>query len=578
MPNTKLTPAAGYIRMSGRQQEKSPAEQRAEIAKLATREGCQIVEWFTDEAITGDSSTDTRPGLAALLSAAKVGKFKMVMAWHTNRLSRENPMDAIGFYNQLRKAGVGLHTCCEGSIDLDDFAKQLLLFVNQKANNDFLLEMSAKSLRGRIAAAQRGCHNGGRTIFAMDRGLFDANGKLVRRLQPGERVHQPGHHLRLLPCTDQGKIDAVKYAFERFDTADVSRRQLARELEAKGFPSPDGGWNLCSVTRLLKNPRYAGTSQFGAMAWGKYHEMQGGDIVASAGNRRRRGPRKKSVPDAIAVENAHQGIIPVALFNRVQAKLPKAKGYQPKRKADYPLAGLIYCGHCGQPMYGCGGSMKVKGHEYHYHKYTCSTYCNHNGPSSGCARNPVDARLILRWLTEKLQEIYLGPGRAALVQEIRKQLKAEPKANRRDVARLEKRAAELDKEVSRLVKAIRTLDAAELVEELSLVRAERERVKAELAEAGKRTDAADLDAEAERIADHLWAIGERLGSSDPAILRDVLQQFVYRITCRWETLKRRKRSYNRLIGGKVELWPQTPFSRPSSVIGVVAQSPAGTRP
>ena len=100
MSNTKLIPAAAYIRMSGRQQDKSPAEQRSEITKLATREGSHIVEWFTDEAITGDSSTDARAGLAALLSAAKAGKFKLVLAWHTNRISREDPMDAIGFYNQ----------------------------------------------------------------------------------------------------------------------------------------------------------------------------------------------------------------------------------------------------------------------------------------------------------------------------------------------------------------------------------------------------------------------------------------------------------------------------------------------
>jgi hypothetical protein len=39
--------------MSGRQQDKSPAEQRAEITKLAAREGCSIVAWYTDEAITG---------------------------------------------------------------------------------------------------------------------------------------------------------------------------------------------------------------------------------------------------------------------------------------------------------------------------------------------------------------------------------------------------------------------------------------------------------------------------------------------------------------------------------------------
>jgi DNA invertase Pin-like site-specific DNA recombinase len=100
-----LTAAAGYVRMSGTRQDKSPAGQRAEITKLAAKEGCQIAKehWFTDEAITGDSSTGDRAGLAALLAAAKAGKFKVVLAWHTNRISREDPTDAAVFYNRLRK-------------------------------------------------------------------------------------------------------------------------------------------------------------------------------------------------------------------------------------------------------------------------------------------------------------------------------------------------------------------------------------------------------------------------------------------------------------------------------------------
>jgi DNA invertase Pin-like site-specific DNA recombinase len=565
MPHTKLIPAAGYIRMSGRQQDKSPAEQRAEIAKLADRQGCQVVEWFTDEAITGDSSTDVRPGLAALLSAAKAGKFKVVLAWHTNRLSREDPMDAIVFYNQLRKAGVGLHTCGEGAIDLESFTGQLLLFVQQKGSNDFLIEMSAKTLRGRIANAKAGGHNGGPAIYGMDRGLFDSNARLVRRLQPGEYVRQSGHRVHLLPCTDQAKIDAVKFAFERFDRADIGLRTLARELEAKGFPGPTGeGWTHSNVARLLRNRAYAGTALWGATAWGKYHEARGDDIVPT-GNGKQRGRRRKALDDAICVDGAHQGIVPVALFNRVQAKLPKSKPYQPKRKAPYPLAGLMFCGHCGQPMYGNTLHAKKGDKQYAYHHYICSSYVNNLDAT--CGRHPIDAALVLRWLTQKLQEVYLGPGRDALVQEIRSQLKAEPKANKGDVKRLEKRAADLEKEVGRLVKAIRTLDADELVEELSLVQAERERVKAELAEASKLSGPVALDAEAERIADQLWEVGERLTDSDPAVLREVLQLLVYRVTCRWERIGKTQRR-SRLVGGTVELWPQTL----SSGFGVMAQA------
>ena len=136
--------------------------------------------------------------------------------------------------------------------------------------------------------------------------------------------------------------------------------------------------------------------------------------------------------------------------------------------------------------------------------------------------------------------------------------------------RLQKRAADLEREVSRLVRAIRTLDAAELVEELALVQAERDRVKAEIVQAGRFTDPVDLDSEAERIADGLWEIGEHLNDSDPAVLREVLRQFVSRITCRWETSKSKseKQTRCRLVGGTVELREQTPLS----VCGVVAQA------
>jgi hypothetical protein len=106
------------------------------------------------------------------------------------------------------------------------------------------------------------------------------------------------------------------------------------------------------------------------------------------------------------------------------------------------------------------------------------------------------------------------------------------------------------------------------VEELALVQAERDRVKAEIVQAGRLTDPVDLDAEVGRIADRLWEIGQHLNDSDPAVLREVLRQFVSRITCRWETAQGKTRTRSRLVGGTVQLWEQTPFS----VCGVVAQA------
>lgn len=564
--------AAAYCRMSSAKQgEKSIDEQRAEITKLAAREGFRIVEWYEDKAITGDSTTDERSGLAALLRAAQAGDFRVVLAWHTNRISREDPMDAIVLYNQLRKAGISLHTCGEGAIDLEDFAKQLLLFVTQKGSNDFLSELAAKTLRGRIASVKAGGWGGGPAVYGMDRGLFAHNGKLVRRLQAGEYVKQAGHQVRLLPSTDKVKVEAVRFAFRRFDEADLTYRALALELTAKGYPAPGGTtWRHGNVINLLRTRAYVGTNRWGATASGKYHTTMGGDIATVNGKATN---RHKPEEDVIAVADAWQGIIPVELFGRVQRKLRQRETHPtPSRRAKYPLAGLMVCGHCGQPMYGTTHQVKDRknGRSYRYVQYICSTYGNHGlgGPyNSTCGHFWVDADRVLAWLVHALQEEYLEANRDAMVKEIKSELKRQKKTTSSDLERLRKRADDLDKQVGRLVKAVRTVDAAEVVEELAIVRAERDRIKAELEHAGKATGSTDVDVLAELFANQLHELGEHLNDADPAVLREALHQFISRITCRWDRQAgKTPRVRNRLIEGKVELQPQ-------SVLHVVAGIP-----
>ncbi len=62
----RLARAAGYIRMSSGRQERSPAQQKGEITKLAKAEACKVALWFSDEAITGDSGPEQRPGFRSL--------------------------------------------------------------------------------------------------------------------------------------------------------------------------------------------------------------------------------------------------------------------------------------------------------------------------------------------------------------------------------------------------------------------------------------------------------------------------------------------------------------------------------
>jgi DNA invertase Pin-like site-specific DNA recombinase len=571
--NEAKTGAAAYIRMSGRLQDKSPKEQRAEITKLAAGEGLRVVEWFTDEAITGDSSTDDRPGLAALLAGAKAGKFKVVLAWHTNRISREDPMDAIVFYNQLRKAGVGVHTCQEGAIDLEDFPKQLLLFVNQKASNDYLTELSAKTLRGKIAGAKTGARNGGFAPYGMDRGEFDGSGRLVRRLVPGDRAAKD-NHVRLLPCADGRKLDALRYAFRRADESHLSSRKLAHELQAMGYPAPGlSGWTRNHVQRLLTNCAYAGMGRFGVRAAGVYYQAHGEKIVPCGKTKPKFKGRPKPIEETITVEAAHEPVIPRELFDRVYRKAKPAGGSQRRTENNrYPLSGLLLCSHCGRRLVAATANVrKTKGGGFYtYQWYVCGSYFyfGRDGFNNRtCGRHCVNSGRALDWLLYKLKEIYLGPAREALLHKIAGKLKERSQAGPDDVERLQRRIQELDREIGRLVAGIRTTDAPELAQELAAVKKERESVTGEWQRAKKPTTRTAPQGEPEKIAHQLRANPARLIDADPALLREVIRRFVTKIECRWGSEPGKRRIVHRLLEARIALYTMArklPASKPAN--------------
>ena len=425
----------------------------------------------------------------------------------------------------------------------------MVLFVNQKGSHDYLTEHSAKVLRGKLETARAGGRNGGKLAYGMDRGLFDPSGKLVRRLAPRECVRLPDHTVRTLPSTDAARLAAVRFIFDRYEAAAVSFRRLARELEGKGFPAPPSGrWNNEIVAGILRNPVYCGTGRFGASRFAKYHCAQGGEIVAVNGEKGKR--RGKPREEWILTPGAFQGIIPVAQFKRVQAKLPAGPKRQRRPKAVYPLSGLVFCEHCGKAMTGTVAHGAVV--------YICTTYLRHGRQNpTGCGQFKVDARRLERWLVKALQDYFLGPARAEVVEEARRYLKAEAKTSQRDLKRLEKRAAELEREVSRLVKAIRTTDMPELLEELEAVRRERQSVQDALQRALGLQDVESIDQAAEAIADELQGLGDGLENDDPAVVREMFRRLVQRIECRWEPLPKRgtgKRQAYRLVGGVVYLW------------------------
>src|SRR5689334_12750572 len=130
-----LIPAVSCIRMSTDQQEDSPAQQRAEVAKLAKRHGCYIEREFIDEGISG-VDTKRRRGFQAMLQYVQQADTpKVILSWDQDRFSRLDSIDSGEVVAPLRRAGVRLITVAQGEIDWTSFTGRMMFGITQEGKN-----------------------------------------------------------------------------------------------------------------------------------------------------------------------------------------------------------------------------------------------------------------------------------------------------------------------------------------------------------------------------------------------------------------------------------------------------------
>lgn len=143
--------AAIYARYSSDNQTERSIEDQVRICRTrAEREGWEIVEIYTDYAISG--ATSQRPRFQALLEDARAGRLDLVLAELLDRISRDQEHIA-GFYKQLSFAGVRLVTLSEGDIS------ELHVGLKGTMAALFLKDLAQKTHRGiegRVRAGQSG--------------------------------------------------------------------------------------------------------------------------------------------------------------------------------------------------------------------------------------------------------------------------------------------------------------------------------------------------------------------------------------------------------------------------------------
>lgn len=439
-----------YARFSSALQNSRSIEDQVSICReRASREGWEVVDVFTDYAISGAAGIDgdARPGLNAMLDRVEAGGVDQVLAEATDRIARHQG-DAFAIRERLTYAGARLFTLADGEVT------EITATFRGLMDAQFRKDLGAKIKRG-----QRGTVAQGRSPAGLAYGYRKA-----------PKIDEKGELIRGLRDIDDDQADVVRRIFREY-VSGLSPRAIADRLNSDGIPGPTGGiWRASTITgdRVRKN----GMLQ---------NQLYVGRIVHNRTSKvvepKTRAQRIRANPEGEWLHHDVPAlrIIDDELWNAAQAIRQRNDGVRPEkqRRPKHMLSGLAVCGICG----GRWSITRPK-------RWGCNRH--REGGSGGCSNN----RSILTSVMEArvlhgLQDQMLDPELIEIyVREYHLDYARRSKELARESDRLKRRHAEAVAKVERLVEAVAN-GADEFVEiraVLTKARGERDALAASLAQ------------------------------------------------------------------------------------------------
>ena len=332
--DTVAKKAYGYTRVSTEEQVQdgnSLNNQREAIEKYAEAHNIEIVGWFTDEGVS--AKTAHRPGLESMLEACREnkGEVEHVVVYNISRISR----NISSFYKEigslLAHDGITLRSTME-PVDESPMGKLMLniSLAFHQFDNDVKGETSHDNM---VGVARNGWWQTQAPI-----------GFIIEKVPIGEYKNDGHERTRsiLKPDLKDGLSEKIATVFIEFANAnggmsEADAWRLAHKLEIR-MPSTGELISFSSFDRMLRRPVYAG--------YNNSEKLLGGEMV----------------------KLRFEGIIPLAVFNKVQTLLDSDKRELTRSPDDlYPLKDTLICAKCGGHILGSaplGGSGK-KSPRYH---------------------------------------------------------------------------------------------------------------------------------------------------------------------------------------------------------------------
>ncbi len=324
-----------YARYSSDLQSAASIDDQVRLCReRAAALGHDVVEVFSDYAISA-SNLRTRPGMLALMEAARARDFDVVIAEALDRISRDQE-DVAAIFKRLTHADVKLITLTEGEIN------ELHVGLKGTMNALFLKDLAEKTRRGQRGRVEAGRIPGGNSYgYRMIRRIAE-DGNLIR----GEREIHP----------DEAAV--VRQIFADY-AAGQPPRAIAASLNRQGIPSPRGGlWNASTIngSRQRKNGILNNELYLGRITYNRQRFVKDPD----SGKRQSRvNPEHlwviKEVPALQIIDDATW-----QAAQTLRGRYSSQAGNKRQTKKRL-LSGLVRCA-------SCGGAMTIINRE----RYSCS--------------------------------------------------------------------------------------------------------------------------------------------------------------------------------------------------------------
>lgn len=378
-----------YARYSAgpRQTDQSIDGQLRVCTEFCKQRGLTVIDTYCDRHISG--RTDERPEFQRLIADAKAHKFEAVVVYKTDRFAR-NKYDSAIYKRELRRNGIQIFYAAEA---IPEGPEGIIL--------ESLMEGLAEYYSAELAQKiKRGLNESALKCQSLGSG------------RPLGYTVDEQKHFQIDPESSQ----AVKTIFEMYIKGE-SNAAICDYLNARGLRTSQGNlFNKNSINRIIKNRKYIG-------------EYRYNDIV---------------------VEGGMPAIISKETFCLAQAEMERRRTHRApvSPKAEYLLAGKLFCGHCKGPMQGVSGTGK-SGNKWYY--YYCA---NTRGKERTCDKKQVSRDRLEKAVVDFTVRYILQED---VLEELSKKVYAAQERQNNtasEIAFYEKKLAENKKAIANILRAI----------------------------------------------------------------------------------------------------------------------------